>query len=183
MGRIGKRIIEMPKGVEIKVEEKAFEVKGPRGKLSKEYNPLVKIEVDGNKVSTICDSTLPKHKALQGLYNSLLKNMVDGVLNGFEKRLEIVGVGYRAAKQGKDLHLQMGYSHPVIISPPEGIEIVVEGNNKITVKGIDKQMVGEIAAEIRGVREVECYKGKGIRYVGERVRKKAGKAAKAALAA
>ena len=118
--------------------------------------------------------------AMHGLYNSLLQNAIVGVTEGYEKRLEMVGVGYRASKQGKNLQMQIGYSHPVIIEAPEGIELAVEGTNKIVVKGIDKQVVGQIAAEIRKVRKVEPYKGKGIRYAGERVRKKAGKAAKAA---
>ena len=180
MGRIGKRIIEIPKGVEVKVRDGKIEVKGPKGSLVQEYNPQIKIEVKENKLQTICVSKDPKLLAQQGLFNSLIKNMMDGITNGFEKRLEIVGVGYRAAKQGKNLQIRIGYSHPVVIEPPEGIELQLEGTNKITVKGIDKQLVGEIAAEIRRVREVEPYKGKGIKYAGERVRKKAGKAAKAA---
>ncbi len=180
MGRIGKRIIEIPKGVEVKVTDGQVEVKGAKGRLVRDYSHLIKIVVEESSVRTLCESKDPKVLALQGLYNSLLKNMVDGVTQGFEKRLEIVGVGYRASKQGKNLQLQIGYSHPVVIAPPEGIEINVEGANKVVVKGIDKEVVGEIAAEIRAVREVEPYKGKGIRYAGERVRKKAGKAAKVA---
>jgi len=183
MGRIGKRIIEIPKGVEIKVNKDNFEVKGPKGKLVQGYIPVIKIIVADNKVSTVCEAKEPKVAALHGLYNSLLKNMIIGVTEGFEKRLEIVGVGYRATKQGKQLNLQLGHSHPISVSPPEGIEIVVEGTNKIVVKGIDKQVVGEIAAEIRRFRRVEPYKGKGVRYAGERVRKKAGKAAKVATGA
>jgi large subunit ribosomal protein L6 len=183
MGRIGKRLIEIPKGVEVKVVDGTIQVKGPKGNLVQEYNALIKIEVKDNKVQTVCKSRDPKLLALQGLYNSLVKNMVEGVTSGFEKKLEMVGVGYRAAKQGKNLQIQIGYSHPVIVEPPEGIELQLEGVNKITVKGIDKQLVGEIAAEIRRIREVEPYKGKGIKYAGERVRKKAGKAAKAAVGA
>jgi large subunit ribosomal protein L6 len=180
MGRIGKRKLEIPKGVEIKVTNGNIQVKGPKGVLNQEYLIVIKVEVKENSVTTLCESRDPKVLALQGLYNSLIKNMIDGVTNGFEKKLEMIGVGYRAAKQGKSLQIQIGYSHPVSVDPPEGIELLVEGNNKITVKGIDKRLVGEIAAEIRRIREVEPYKGKGIRYVGERVRKKAGKAAKAA---
>lgn len=180
MGRIGKRLIEIPKGVEVKVLDGKIQVKGPKGLLAQEYNHAVKIEVTDGKVATLCQSKDPKIAALQGLYNSLVKNMIEGVTNGFEKRLEMIGVGYRAAKQGKNLQISIGYSHPVIVEPPEGVELAVEGTNKIVVKGIDKQVVGEIAAEIRMIREVEPYKGKGIRYAGEVVRKKAGKAAKAA---
>ena len=183
MGRIGKRIIKIPDGVEVKVSNGQVKVKGPKGTLTQDYRPVIKIEVAGKEAKTLCKSTDPKAMALQGLYNSLICNMIDGVTKGFEKRLEMVGVGYRAAKQGKNLQFQIGYSHPVIVEPPEGIELLVEGNNKIIVKGIDKQMVGEIAAEIRRIRKPEPYKGKGIRYAGERVRKKAGKAAKAAAGA
>ena len=180
MGRIGKRIVIIPSGVEVKVEDGEIRVKGPKGSLAQEFKPQIKIEVKENKVQTLCVSRDPKIMALQGLYNSLVKNMIEGVTNGFEKKLEIVGVGYRAVKQGKNLQIQIGYSQPVIVEAPEGIELLAEGVNKITVKGIDKELVGEIAAEIRRVRKVEPYKGKGIRYAGERVRKKAGKAAKAA---
>jgi large subunit ribosomal protein L6 len=183
MGRIGKREIEVPPGVEVKVIDGTIQVKGPKGALTQEYRPVIKIEVKDGHVLTLCQSRDPKVLALQGLYNSLVKNMILGVTNGFEKKLEMVGVGYRAAKQGKNLQISIGYSHPVIVEPPAGIELEVEGVNKITVKGVDKQLVGEIAAEIRRIREVEPYKGKGIKYAGERVRKKAGKAAKAAAGA
>ncbi|MDI6732278.1 MAG: 50S ribosomal protein L6 [Candidatus Margulisbacteria bacterium] len=183
MGRIGKRIIEIPKGVEVKIEEGLVKVKGPKGEIAAGYRPQVKIVAEGGKVRTECASSDRKVLALQGLYNSLLFNMIEGVTKGFEKRLDLVGVGYRAAKQGKNLSLQMGFSHPVEIVPPEGIEIAVEGTSKVVIKGIDKQVVGELAANIRAIRPVEPYKGKGIRYEGEIVRKKAGKTAKAAGAA
>jgi large subunit ribosomal protein L6 len=183
MGRIGKRAIEIPAGVEVKIQDGRIQVKGPKGLLSQEYRPAIKIVVEGNKVKTLCEAADPKLLAQQGLYNSLIKNMIDGVTKGFEKRLEMVGVGYRAAKEGKNLQISIGYSHPVVISPPDGVELAVEGQNKIVVRGVDKQVVGELAAEIRQIREVEPYKGKGIKYEGERVRKKAGKAAKAAAAA
>lgn len=180
MGRIGKRLLEIPKGVEVKVSEDKVTVKGPKGMLEQKYLPQIKIEVKDNKVATLILSDDPKANALQGLYNSLIKGMIEGVTNGFEKKLEMIGVGYRVAKQGKGLQIQIGYSHPVVFEPPAGIEFATEGANKIIVKGIDKQLVGEVAASIRMTREVEPYKGKGIRYVGEQVRKKAGKAAKAA---
>lgn len=180
MGRIGKRLIQIPGGVEVKVVDGKIQVKGPKGVLVQEYNPRIKIEIKENKVHTLCEAKDPKISALQGLYNSLVKNMIEGVTGGFEKKLEMVGVGYRAAKQGKNLQIQIGFSHPVVVEPPEGVELLTEGVNKITIKGIDKQLVGEVAAKIRRIRKVEPYKGKGIRYAGERVRKKAGKAAKAA---
>jgi len=183
MGRIGKRIITIPAGVDVAVNDGKIVVKGPKGTLEQAYNLAIKVTVEAGKVATLTQSRDPKDASLQGLYNSLINNMIDGVTKGFEKRLEIEGVGYRAALQGKNLQLQMGFSHPVIIQTPAGIEIVVEGTNKISVKGIDKQLVGAVAAEIRQVREVEPYKGKGLRYAGEVVRRKAGKAAKAAAGA
>jgi large subunit ribosomal protein L6 len=183
MGRIGKRILEIPKGVEIKVNDGTIVVKGPKGTLSQTYDHAIKVEVKDGKVQTVYAGKDPKVLALQGLYNSLVTNMITGVTTGFEKRLEMVGVGYRAAKEGKKLNISIGFSHPVVVDPPEGIEFAVEGTNKIVVKGIDRQVVGEIAAEIRQIRKVEPYKGKGIRYAGEIVRKKAGKAAKAAAGA
>ncbi|MFH1361132.1 MAG: 50S ribosomal protein L6 [bacterium] len=183
MGRIGKRLIEIPSGVEVKVFDGVVQVKGPKGVLAQEYRHSIKIEVKDNKIATICESRDPKVLALQGLYNSLIDNMIVGVTKGFERHLEMVGVGYRAAKQGSGLSLQLGFSHPIVVAAPEGIEFVVEGNNKIVVKGINRQVVGEVAAKIRRIRKVEPYKGKGVRYVGEKVRKKAGKAAKTATGA
>lgn len=180
MGRIGKRILEIPKGVEVKVIADKVVVKGPKGTLGQTYLSDIKVVIENNTVKTLCQNSSKAANALQGLYNSLIANMIKGVTEGFEKRLEIVGVGYKAAKQGNNLQLQMGYSHPVIIEAPQGIEIVVEGNTKVVVKGSDKQVVGQVAATIKQVRSVEPYKGKGIRYAGQRVRKKAGKAAKVA---
>jgi len=179
MGRIGKRILEIPSGVEIKIEDGKILVKGPNGTLSQTYKPVVAMKIDGGKISTLCEADDPKARAMHGLYNSLIKNMIDGVTKGFEKKLEMSGVGYRAALQGKKLQIQIGYSHPVEIDPPAGITFELEGATKIKVKGIDRQQVGEMAAEIRRIREVEPYKGKGIKYLGEIVRRKAGKAAKA----
>lgn len=179
MGRIGKRALEIPQGVEVKVEDRKVIVKGPKGTLIQSYLPEVQVKVENNKILTICESDDRKVLALQGLYNSLIKNMLDGVTKGFEKSLDLVGVGYRAQMQGKKLQLQVGYSHPVEVDPPEGITFETEGTTRIKVKGIDKQLVGQVAAEIRKIRKVEPYKGKGIRYVGEVVRRKAGKAAKA----
>lgn len=170
----------LPKGVEAKIVDGKIQVKGPLGMLTQSYNPVVSVKIEGDKVSTLCEARDTRTRALHGLYNSLIKNMIDGVTRGFEKNLELSGVGYRALLQGKKLQIQIGYSHPVEVDPPDGISFVVEGATRIKVKGIDRQLVGKVAAGIRLVRKVEPYKGKGIKYAGEVVRRKAGKAAKAA---
>ncbi len=180
MARIGKRALTVPNGVEVKVIDGVIEVKGPKGTLKQAYDHRVTVKVEGGKVMTLTAGSDNESLALQGLYNSLLKNMMTGVTAGFEKDLEMVGVGYRAQMQGKALQLQAGYSHLVEFQPPAGIEFVVTGNTKIKIKGADRQLVGQVAANIRAAREVEPYKGKGIKYEGESVRRKAGKAAKAA---
>jgi len=180
MGRIGKRSLKIPSGVEVKTGAGIVTVKGPKGLLTQAILPVVKIVIDNQQVTTNCDLDDRESGALQGTYNALIKNMITGVTIGFEKNLELVGVGYRAQMQGKKLQLQVGYSHLVDIEPPEGVEFSVAGNNKIKIIGIDAQKVGQIASEIRLVREVEPYKGKGIKYANEIVRRKAGKAAKAA---
>jgi len=180
MARIGKRALVIPGGVEVKSNNGVIEVKGPKGTLRQPHDERITIKVEGGKVLTLVAGTDNESLALQGLYNSLLKNMMTGVTAGFEKDLEMVGVGYRAQMQGKKLQLQAGYSHLVEFEPPAGIEFVVTGNTKIKVKGADRQLVGQTAANIRFAREVEPYKGKGIKYDGETVRRKAGKAAKAA---
>jgi large subunit ribosomal protein L6 len=180
MARIGKRILEIPKGVEVKIEGQEIKVKGPKASLTQGFDPQIEIKVEGGKITTLYAGSDRKVLSLQGLYNSLIKNMITGVSTGFEKDLEMVGVGYRALMQGKKLQLQAGYSHLVDFDPPAGIEFVVTANTKIKVKGFDRQVVGQVAANIRAAREVEPYKGKGIKYAGEVVRRKAGKAAKAA---
>jgi large subunit ribosomal protein L6 len=154
-------------------------VTGPKGELRRSFNPEMNISLEEGRLSVTRPSDGREHRAQHGLTRSLLANMVKGVTDGFDKNLEIVGVGYRAEKAGEGLTLRMGFSHPVDITPPPGITLSLEGNNKIKVSGIDKQAVGQMAAEIRAVRPPDSYKGKGIRYAGEVVRLKAGKAGKA----
>ena len=174
MSRIGKNPIEIPQGVEVKIENNIVTVKGPKGTLTQEFLKDVNIAVEDNKIVV----TLANEKAgnIHGLTRTLINNMVIGVTNGFEKALEINGIGYRAQKQGKKLVLTLGYSHPVEVEEPEGITIDVPAQNSIIVKGIDKQLVGQVAADIREYRLPEPYKGKGIKYVGEHIRRKEGKA-------
>jgi large subunit ribosomal protein L6 len=181
MSRIGKQPIEIPGGVTVEVSGETVNVKGPNGELSQRVSPDMRVTVSDGEVRVERPSDQREHRALHGLTRSLIANMVEGVTKGFEKRLEIQGVGYRAALTGKDIELQVGYSHPVPFPAPEGIEFEVPAPTRITVRGIDKQLVGETAARIRRVRKPEPYKGKGIRYEGEYVRKKAGKAAKTAV--
>jgi large subunit ribosomal protein L6 len=183
MSRIGKEPIAVPDGVNVSVEGSRVSVTGPGGTLHQDVSADMKVTVEDGRVRVERPSDERDHRALHGLTRSLVANMVEGVTKGFEKRLEIQGVGYRAALKGKALELQVGYSHSVTVPAPEGIEFEVPAPNRIAVRGIDKQLVGEIAARIRKVRKPEPYKGKGIRYEGEYVRKKAGKAAKGALGA
>ncbi|HHP50888.1 MAG TPA: 50S ribosomal protein L6 [Moorella mulderi] len=175
MSRIGKKPIEIPPGVEVTIEGNVVTVKGPKGKITKTFPPEISIVREENWLKCIRPSDSKPHRALHGLSRTLLKNMVEGVTKGFEKALELVGVGYRAAKQGNKLVLTVGYTHPVEIVPEEGLEIEVPAPNKIIVKGIDKAAVGMMAARIRAVRPPEPYKGKGIRYEGEFIKLKAGK--------
>ena len=181
MSRIGKQPITIPEGVKVELQGERVTVTGPRGTLHQVVHPRMRITIEDGTVSVQRPSEERLDKSLHGLTRTLIANMVQGVTQGFEKRLEIQGVGYRAALQGNDIELQVGFSHPVRIPAPEGIEFEVPAPNRITVRGIDKQLVGETTANIRKVRKPEPYKGKGIRYEGEYVRKKAGKAAKGAL--
>ena len=177
MSRIGKKPISVPSSVTITVEPEIVRVAGPRGNLEERKNRAIEVvQEDGNLLVTR-PTDRAEHRALHGLTRSLIANMVEGVTNGFEKKLEIQGVGYRAAMSGTDLELQVGYSHPVRITPRQGIEFEVPTPTQVVVKGIDKQLVGQTAAEIRKVRPPEPYKGKGIRYEGEFVRRKVGKRA------
>lgn len=177
MSRIGKKDIKIPAGVEVTVADNVVLVKGPKGSLKQELHPVVSLEINGDIVNVKVQNEINKQqRSLWGLFASLVNNMILGVVTGFEKKLEINGVGFKANATGKKLILNVGFSHPVEFDAPEGIEIKTEGN-VISISGIDKQAVGEVAAQIRKIKKPEPYKGKGIRYVGEEVRKKAGKAA------
>jgi large subunit ribosomal protein L6 len=176
MSRIGKSPITVPQGVEVRQAGAAVEVKGPKGQLEQRLPAGISLEIAAGLVHVKRKGDAKAMRSLHGLIRTLIANMVLGVTKGFEKELEIVGIGYRAAVQGKNLQLSLGYSHPVVYPIPQGIELAVDKQTRITVKGIDKQKVGQVAAEIRGFKKPEPYKGKGIRYIGEEVRKKAGKA-------
>jgi large subunit ribosomal protein L6 len=175
MSRIGKQPISIPDGVSVTVGEERIEVKGPKGQLSGPLPAQIAAEVsDGNIVLTRPEDT-KEYRALHGLARALANNMVVGVTEGFKKGLEIEGVGYRADVKGTKLTLNLGFSHPVVMDVPEGLSVAMEGNTKLTVEGIDKQAVGQFAADIRSLRPPEPYKGKGIRYAGEHIRRKVGK--------
>jgi large subunit ribosomal protein L6 len=177
MSRIGRAPVEIPAGVTVKVDENNLvQVKGPKGELSRRINMDMKISIDGNILTVARPSDDKTHRSLHGLSRTLIHNMVVGVTAGFTKNLEITGVGYRAAKQGKNLQLALGYSHPVVIEPPAGITLDAPTATTITVHGIDKELVGAVAANIRKWRLPEPYKGKGIKYAGEHIRRKEGKA-------
>jgi large subunit ribosomal protein L6 len=175
MSRIGRMPVVVPAGVDVKLKDSTLTVKGAKGTLEKEFHKDMTIKIENGKILVERPSDEKQHRALHGLTRSLINNMVTGVTQGFEKTLEINGVGYRAQKQGKKLVLTLGYSHPVEMDEPAGITVDVPAQNKIIVKGIDKQAVGEFAAKIRGKREPEPYKGKGIKYENEIIRRKEGK--------
>ncbi|MCY7916943.1 50S ribosomal protein L6 [Bacillus vallismortis] len=179
MSRVGKKLLEIPSDVTVTFNDNnTVAVKGPKGELIRTFHPDMEIKVEDNVLTVARPSDHKEHRALHGTTRSLLGNMVEGVSKGFERGLELVGVGYRASKSGNKLVLNVGYSHPVEIVPEEGIEIEVPSQTKVVVKGTDKERVGAIAANIRAVRSPEPYKGKGIRYEGEVVRRKEGKSAK-----
>lgn len=179
MSRIGKKPIKIPEGVEVQVEELKIKVTKNGKGLQQKIHPDISVEIDKESkmllVKRPSDNKI--HRSLHGLYHALINNMIIGVTTGFEKKLQIVGVGYRAELKGKSLILNIGYSHPIIFKPPLEIDIFLESPTNITIRGIDKQLVGQVAAKIRSFRAPEPYKGKGIRYVGEYIRRKAGKAA------
>ncbi|SDK57812.1 50S ribosomal protein L6 [Sediminibacillus albus] len=178
MSRVGFKILEIPEGVEVKQDGNIVTVKGPKGELTRTFHPDITIKIEDNVLTVERPSDNKEHRALHGTTRSLIGNMVEGVHKGYEKSLEITGVGYRATKQGDKVIINAGYSHPVEVEQREGIEIEVPANTKVTVKGIDKELVGAVAANIRAIRPPEPYKGKGIRYEGEYVRRKEGKTAK-----
>ena len=178
MSRIGKLPIAIPDGVEVKIEGHVLTAKGPKGTETVTLPEEIDVKVEEKEIIVTRKAEDRKSRSLHGLFRTLISNAVVGVKTPFEKKLEIVGVGYRAAMQGKAINLALGYSHPVVIEPPEGITIAVEANTKITVTGCNKQMVGDIAALIRSKRPPEVYKGKGVKYEGEYIARKAGKAGK-----
>ncbi|EDS72348.1 50S ribosomal protein L6 [Anaerofustis stercorihominis] len=178
MSRVGNAPVNLPAGVDVKINDNVVTVKGPKGELTQEIDKDIIIEINDNVLEVKRPNDDKKYRSLHGLSRALIQNMVTGVTDGFEKKLEIVGVGYRAQKQGKTLVLSLGYSHPVEMEDPEGIETVVDGQTTVIVKGIDKQVVGAHAANIRAKRSPEPYKGKGVRYADEFVRIKEGKSGK-----
>jgi large subunit ribosomal protein L6 len=183
MSRVGRKPIDLPKGVEVKIEGSKVTVKGPKGTLLRYLPDGISASLDGGKVIMKRINDENNIRALHGLFRALISNMVIGVSQGFERKLVLSGVGYRASKQGNKLVMQVGFSHPVTFDPPSGIEFRLEGQDKVIVAGADKELVGEIASSIKKSKEVEPYKLKGIKYFGEIIKKKAGKAAKAAGAA
>jgi large subunit ribosomal protein L6 len=178
MSRIGRLPVKVPAGVTIQIDGNTVTVNGPKGQLQRAFSSEMTIRVDGDAIVVERPSDLPKHKATHGLTRTLISNMVTGVSKGFEKSLELVGVGYRASKSGQKLVLNVGYSHPVEMDPPTGIDFEVPSQSSIIIRGADREKVGQVAANVRKVRPPEPYKGKGIRYVGEYVRRKVGKAGK-----
>jgi len=176
MSRIGKLPINIPEGVKVEINNKNITVKKDKLELKFQIHPDIDVKIDGSKIIVSRNSDLKVYRSLHGLTRNIISNMIKGVNEGFEKSLEIKGVGYRADLKGKDLELSLGYSHPIKIKAPEGIEFVVDKQKMIKVRGADKQLVGKIAAEIRNYRKPEPYKGKGVRYLNEHVRRKVGKA-------
>lgn len=178
MSRIGRLPIDIPAGVDVKIDGQAVTVKGPKGELSLVVAAPIEVALEENQVLVTRPDDERESRSLHGLTRSLINNQIIGVTQGYSKGLEIVGTGYRVAQKGSGVEFALGFSHPVNVEPPAGISFSVEGNNKLTVTGIDKQAVGEVAANIRKIRKPEPYKGKGIRYAGENVRRKAGKSGK-----
>ena len=177
MSRIGRKPVRIPKGVSVKVNDGTIVVKGPKGELSAKPHPDITIDVKGEEIVATRTTDDNEHRALHGLWRALIQNMVNGVTTGYQKKLEIVGVGYRAEMKGKKINLLIGYSHPILFGPPEGIKLEAPTQTNIVVSGTDRQLVGLVAAKIRSLRPPEPYKGKGIKYEGEYIRRKAGKAA------
>ena len=178
MSRIGNKVITVPAGVEVSIVDNFATVKGPKGELKQQFDKDMTFNVEGNEITVVRPSDSKRHRTVHGTTRAILANMVEGVSAGFKKELELIGVGYRAQMQGKKLVLSVGYSHPVEFEEIEGIKLGVEGNTKVSIEGINKEVVGQYAAKVRAVRPPEPYKGKGIRYVGEYVRRKEGKTGK-----
>ena len=176
MSRVGRLPIPVPDGIEVRINGAEVSIKGPKGELERSFDPDMQVSLADGLISVSRPTDEARHRSLHGLTRTLIANMVEGVSQGYEKQLEIHGVGYRAKKKGKTLVLTVGFSHPVEVEPPQGVEFSLDSPTAIKVEGIDKEKVGQMAAEIRKVRPPEPYKGKGIRYVGEHVRRKAGKA-------
>lgn len=178
MSRIGRLPISVPAGVEVKIDGSHVTVKGPKGELNHTVAAPIELSQEDGTITVTRPNDERESRSLHGLTRTLIQNMIVGVTDGYSKGLEIVGTGYRVQAKGQNLEFALGYSHPITFEAPQGIEFVVEGANKLTVKGIDKQQVGHVAAKIRGLRAPEPYKGKGVRYEGEQIRRKAGKAGK-----
>ena len=178
MSRIGRLPIDVPAGVTVTIDGQAVAVKGPKGELSLTVKSPIEVKLEEGQVVVSRPDDERESRSLHGLTRTLIANQIVGVTEGYSKSLEVVGTGYRVAQKGNSIEFALGFSHPVLVDPPTGISFTVEGNNKVTVSGIDKQAVGEVAANIRKIRKPEPYKGKGIRYAGEVVRRKAGKAGK-----
>ena len=178
MSRIGNKPITVPAGVEVKVEGNKVTVKGPKGTLEKEFHKDMKINLEGNVITIVRPDDEPANRSLHGLTRTLLNNMIEGTLNEFTRKLEVNGVGYRASKKGNNLVLNLGYSHPVEVEAPQGITFDVPNPNEIIIKGMDKELVGQTAAVVRTTRPPEVYRGKGIKYAEETIRRKEGKAGK-----
>ena len=178
MSRIGNKVITVPAGVEVNIVDNFATVKGPKGELKQQFDKDMTFNIEGSEITVVRPSDSKRHRTVHGTTRAILANMVEGVSAGFKKELELIGVGYRAQMQGKKLVLSVGYSHPVEFEEIEGITLGVEGNTKVSIEGINKEVVGQYAAKVRAVRPPEPYKGKGIRYVGEYVRSKEGKTGK-----
>ena len=178
MSRIGNKVITVPAGVEVNIVDSFATVKGPKGELKQQFDKDMTFNIEGSEITVVRPSDSKRHRTVHGTTRAILANMVEGVSAGFKKELELIGVGYRAQMQGKKLVLSVGYSHPVEFEEIDGITLGVEGNTKVSIEGINKEVVGQYAAKVRAVRPPEPYKGKGIRYVGEYVRRKEGKTGK-----
>ena len=178
MSRIGNKVITIPAGVEVNLDDNFATVKGPKGELKQQFDKDMTFNVEGSEITVVRPSDSKRHRTVHGTTRAILANMIEGVSAGFKKELELIGVGYRAQMQGKKLVLSVGYSHPVEFEEIDGIKLGVEGNTKVSIEGINKEVVGQYAAKVRAVRPPEPYKGKGIRYVGEYVRRKEGKTGK-----